>query len=57
MPSLQHTLDSWSWQSCAEIKAKLFMMDDITDSPTVMGWKCELNMQMIWSFTDGTAMA
>lgn len=51
MPSLQHALDSWSWQSCARIKAKLFMMDDITDSATEMSWKCRLNMQMIWEFS------
>lgn len=56
MPSLQHASDSWSWQSRAGIKAKLFMMDGITDSTTVMGWKCGLNMHMIWSFTDGAAM-
>lgn len=27
------------------IKAKLFMMDDVTDNDTVMGWKYGLNLQ------------
>lgn len=32
-----HTVDSWALQTCVRIKAKLFMMDDITDNDTVMG--------------------
>lgn len=46
LPSQVHTVDSWSLQTCVRIKAKLFMMDDITDNDTVMGWKYGQNMQM-----------
>lgn len=42
-----HTVDSWALQMCVRIKAKSFMMDDITDNNTVMGWKYGLNMQMV----------
>lgn len=45
LPS-EHTVDSWSLQACMRIKAKLFMMDDITDNDTVIGWKYGRNMQM-----------
>lgn len=45
LPS-EHTVDSWSLQACVRIKAKLFMMDDITDNDTVIGWKYGRNMQM-----------
>lgn len=37
LPFQVHTVDSWALQTCVRIKAKLFMMDDITDSNTVMG--------------------
>lgn len=46
LPSQEHTVDSWALQTCVRIKAKLFMMDDITDNDTVMGWKYGQNMQM-----------
>lgn len=36
-PFQVHTVDSWALQTCVRIKAKLFMMDDITDNDTVMG--------------------
>lgn len=45
-PYLLHTVDSWSLRKCGRIKAKLFMMDDITDNDAVMGWKYGQNMQM-----------
>lgn len=47
LPFKAHTLDSWALQMCVRIKAKLFMMDDITDSDTVMGWKYGQNTQMV----------
>lgn len=47
LPFQIHTVDSWAWQTCVRIKAKLFMMDDITDNGAVMGWKYGLNMQMV----------
>lgn len=47
-----HTVDSWALQTCVRIKAKLFMMDDITDNDTSVGWKYGLNMQMV-GVTDG----
>lgn len=46
LPLQVHTVDSWALQTCVRIKAKLFMMDDITDNNTVMGWKYGQNMQM-----------
>ena len=46
-PFQVHTVDSWALQTCVRIKAKLFMMDDITDNDTVMGWKYGQNMQMV----------
>lgn len=47
LPFQVHTVDSWALQMCVRIKAKLFMMDDITDNDSVMGWKYGLNMQMV----------
>lgn len=46
IPFQLHTVDSWALQTCVRIKAKLFIMDNITDNNTVMGWKYGLNMQM-----------
>lgn len=46
LPSPAHTVDSWTLQTCVRIKAKVFMMDDMTDSETVMGWKYGRNIQM-----------
>lgn len=44
LPFQVHTVDSWALRTCVKIKAKLFMMDDITDNDTVMAgsmdWIC-----------------
>ena len=46
LPPPAHTVDSWTLQTCVWIKAKVFMMDAITDNETVMGWKYGRNIQM-----------
>lgn len=44
LPFQVHTVDSWALRTCVRIKAKLFMMDDITYNDTVMAgsmdWIC-----------------
>lgn len=47
LPFHVHTVDSWALQMCMRIKAKLFVMDGVTDNDTVMAWKYGLNMQMV----------
>lgn len=40
-------MDSRALQMWARIKAKLFMMDDITDNNTVMAGSMDLDVQMV----------
>lgn len=52
LPSQEHTVDSWALEKCVRIKAKLFMMDDITDSDS-NGLEVRTEYADGWGDTDG----